>query len=254
MAGRYEAVLDVEPAQLEFQNFVLNSAEANLSGSFKKAPPPVAASSSSSALPDFLAPGAAPRTGGTSAFWTLEFYAQFFNVDFEDVRTRITEAVIPRGAFQEKISGNPDLYGPFWISTTVIFCLFMTSTVAGSISAYLNSQKDYTFSMTLLTMASISVYVYVMVMPALALNVYGYGLAIWIPVSVLCILPSEIFRWVIILAAFSISSPPAKTAALVAVVLGNLTLTLIFRFGFFRYLVMPSTTPMLHALFLERVL
>ncbi|KAJ3210096.1 hypothetical protein HDU67_005657 [Dinochytrium kinnereticum] len=276
---------DTPEAQLEFQNFVLNSAESNLSGSVKIPPAQVAASSSNSALPDFLAPapGTQPRSLGTAAFWTLEFYAQFFNVDFEDVRTRISEAIIPRSGFQEKIAIllpthiNPKkLTGPFWISTTVIFCLFMTSTMAGSITAYINGQKDYTFDMTLLSMASVSVYLYVLMMPTVfwglgkyfaapvvffeALNVYGYGLTIWIPVSVLCILPSELLRWAIILAAFGVSTyflyqnvlPPfatsprgqtAQTAALVALVVGNAGLALLFRFGFFRYIVAPSTVP-----------
>ncbi|KAJ3107422.1 hypothetical protein HDU96_007911, partial [Phlyctochytrium bullatum] len=267
--------LDTPEAQLEFQNFVLSSAEANLSGQVKPRPPPVPQSSSSSELPDFLGPAPGPRPTGITAFWTMDFYAQFFNVDFDDVKGRIIEAVVPRGGFQEKIAGNPDLYGPFWISMTVVFALFMTSTVAGSISAYL-AGADFTFNMTLLTMASTSVFAYVLVMPTViwglgkyfavpvpffdTLNAYGYGLSIWIPVSIFCVLPSELLRWIIILAAFGVSTyflfqtlapqfvssprgPAARTAAIGCIVVANAALALLFRFGFFRYINLSHETP-----------
>jgi len=38
------------------------------------------------------------------------------------------------------LDGNPDLYGPFWIATTVVVILFLT----GSISQWLRAEgKDY---------------------------------------------------------------------------------------------------------------
>jgi hypothetical protein len=104
------------------------------------------------------------------------------------------------GTFLDKISPNPDLYGPFWISTTVIFALFVTSSIAGSIYAYLDN-KPYSYDMTLLSFAVSTVYFYATVMPGVVwglgryfgvpnlrffelVDLYGYGLAIWIPVSV----------------------------------------------------------------------
>ncbi|KAJ3329390.1 hypothetical protein HDU76_007995 [Blyttiomyces sp. JEL0837] len=280
--GGYDAIMDIEPlntpeAQLEFQNFVLSSAEQNLV-SGKVSSKPTAASSSSA--PNFSIPGpGAPSVNpeqatGTSAFWTLEFYAQFFDVDTNDVVQRITDSVIPRGGFLEKIGSNPDLYGPFWISTTVIFSLFITSSMAGSIYAYIRHQ-NYDYDMTMLSYAVSSVYFYVTVLPGVIwglaryfgtpikfldlIDLYGYGMTVWIPVSLLCIIPSDLLRWLLIAAAFAISvlfilqnvlpimsnaSNPAARTIVIAVIAGAQgLLALAFRFLFFRFITDINKSP-----------
>lgn len=40
------------------------------------------------------------------------------------------------------LEGNPDLYGPFWIATTVVFILFL----GGTISQYLAREHDTRFA------------------------------------------------------------------------------------------------------------
>lgn len=47
--------------------------------------------------------------------------------------TRCGAALYPRANFLDVLDGNPDLYGPFWIATTVVFILF----VGGTVSQYL---------------------------------------------------------------------------------------------------------------------
>jgi hypothetical protein len=49
--------------------------------------------------------------------------------------------MFPRANFLDVLEGNPDLYGPFWIATTVVMILFLT----GTISKYLGRQKDQQF-------------------------------------------------------------------------------------------------------------
>jgi protein YIPF1/2 len=84
-------------------------------------PPPVTASSGS---------------GGSKRFlWTISFYAQFFDVDTSAVMSRCLAALYPRANFLDVLEGNPDLYGPFWIATTVVLILFL----GGTISQYLAS-------------------------------------------------------------------------------------------------------------------
>lgn len=261
--------MDTPEAQLEFQNFVLNSAEQNLiSGSVN--------SSSSSrqkttapnyALPPQTAPenisGSRPSGG---AFWTIEYYSKYFDVDTSDVLERMLESILPRGQFMDKIGTNPDLYGPFWIATTVIFALFATSSIAGSISAY-TDKRDYNYDMTLLSIAVSTVYSYQTALPGVLwgmaryfgcpigflelIDLYGYSMAVWIPVSLLCIIPSEALRWVLIGAAFASSTffivqnilpllslssnPTAKTAFLAVIAVCHAGLALLFRFEFFRF-------------------
>lgn len=67
-----------------------------------------------------------PATAGTNkvSFLTLEYYQQFFNVDTLMVLERIANSMIPKRAptnyLKSIIGQNPDLYGPFWITTTLV--------------------------------------------------------------------------------------------------------------------------------------
>lgn len=44
--------------------------------------------------------------------------------------TRCWAALYPRANFLDVLEGNPDLYGPFWIATTVVFILFLGGTIS----------------------------------------------------------------------------------------------------------------------------
>lgn len=58
------------------------------------------------------------------SFWSIEYYQQFFNVDTLMVIDRIASSMIPKRAppnyLKSHIGLNPDLYGPFWISITLV--------------------------------------------------------------------------------------------------------------------------------------
>jgi hypothetical protein len=60
----------------------------------------------------------------------MAFYAQFFDVDTSSVLQRCMAALYPRANFLDVLEGNPDLYGPFWIATTVVFILFLGGTIS----------------------------------------------------------------------------------------------------------------------------
>ena len=89
-------------------------------------PPPVTASSPS----------------GKRYLWTISFYAQFFDVDTNEVIRRCMAALYPRANFLDVLEGNPDLYGPVWIATTVVMILFLT----GTISQYLSRRGQGHFA------------------------------------------------------------------------------------------------------------
>jgi hypothetical protein len=78
---------------------------------------------------------------------------------------------------------------------------------------------EYSFDITLLSLAALTVYGFTLSMPAILyaicryskadqvflfdlINIYGYSFAIWIPVSFLCVIPSELLRWVFCFVAF----------------------------------------------------
>ena len=81
--------------------------------------------------------------------------------------------------------------------------------------------ESWTYDFTLVTFAAATIYCYVSLVPLmvfLALNhadagvsfpqvccVYGYAMTIFIPAQVLCVIPGEIVRWVVVGIACGIS-------------------------------------------------
>jgi hypothetical protein len=72
----------------------------------------------------------------------MSFYAQFFDVDTSAVLSRCWAALFPRANFLDVLEGNPDLYGPFWIATTVVLILFL----GGTISQYISTTGTTAFA------------------------------------------------------------------------------------------------------------
>ncbi|XP_023272330.1 protein YIPF1-like, partial [Seriola lalandi dorsalis] len=59
-------------------------------------------------------------------FWTFEYYQQFFDIETHHVKERIIGSVLPwpgKNFIQVYLRRNPDLYGPFWICTTLVFAI-----------------------------------------------------------------------------------------------------------------------------------
>ncbi|KAF2998902.1 hypothetical protein E8E13_005486 [Curvularia kusanoi] len=112
-------------------------------------------------------PGPATASSGSGSrkhlLWTLSFYAQAFDVDTTEVLRRCTATIYPRANFLDVLEGNPDLYGPVWIATTVVVILFLT----GTISQYLAHQgKDhFAYDFKLLSGAAGLVYGYTGLVP-----------------------------------------------------------------------------------------
>ena len=81
----------------------------------------------------------------------------------------------------------------------MIFLLFVTSSIAGSIAAHINGHV-YTYDFKILTFGAIAVYVYALVVPLFVwivlkylgcrpgfldtVALYGYAMTVWIPVAV----------------------------------------------------------------------
>ncbi|KAK0303186.1 hypothetical protein LTR01_008196 [Friedmanniomyces endolithicus] len=107
--------------------------------------------------------GGGPQSSSRRYLWSLAFYQQFFDVDTSAILLRCRAALFPRQNFLDVLDGNPDLYGPFWIATTVVFILFMT----GTISAYLAQQGKghFAYDFELLGGAAGLVYGYTLVIP-----------------------------------------------------------------------------------------
>jgi hypothetical protein len=184
--------------------------------------------------------GVSPK--GPSGFWTVEYYQPYFDVDTSTVLKRCYTTLLPFSpSYLTALSSGCDLYGPFWVSTTLVLALFLSSSLAASISKYLsapNTQYDYNFG--LLSLAATIVYAYSFGVPVAlwlalrylgvgewgivdALGVWGYALFVWIPISVgrlacvncrgtdepqqqmLCVIPESITRWALVGVGFGLS-------------------------------------------------
>ncbi|KOS21451.1 Protein YIP5 [Escovopsis weberi] len=214
----YDAVVDVDdegdlghtnPQEgLEFHtsNFTEASSTRGHKAPSAGLPPPATASSSSPTSKRYL--------------WSMSFYAQFFDVDTSAVLSRCWAALYPRASFLDVLEGNPDLYGPFWIATTVILILFL----GGTISQYLAStgKGPFAYDFKLLSGAAGLIYGYTIFIPiALFLAVryfggesanllecwalYGYNNLIWIPVALISWSPISILNWVFVGIGFGLS-------------------------------------------------
>lgn len=147
----------------------------------------------------------------------LPFYAQAFDVDTAEVLRRCLAAVYPRANFLDVLDGNPDLYGPFWIATTVVVILFLT----GSISRWLvqGGRAGYAYDFRLLSGAAGLIYGYTAAIPLLLslalrylgaggpdapasalehLSLYGYANVIWIPVALVSWSPVDVLNYVFV--------------------------------------------------------
>ncbi|KAJ1931147.1 hypothetical protein EC988_009881, partial [Linderina pennispora] len=203
----------------------------------------------------------------------------YFNVDSSDVVQRAWLAVVPKDSFLDVYNANPDLWGTFWIPTSAVFFIFVTSSLSQSIAEILaGGSREYDFSM--LTSAALAVYMYVLAVGAFVygatkyfgsqpgllecLSVYGYAMAVWIPAAILCVLPIDWFRWAVVAVGFASSglfimrsvnqivgrsNGKLHKAIIPLLFVAHALLVVVFKLRFFSYSVAtvptspPQTTP-----------
>ncbi|KAL8911203.1 MAG: hypothetical protein Q9171_003609 [Xanthocarpia ochracea] len=222
MANRgYDVVVDVDDHEGDLGHTDLQEDLEFHSSNFND-------TNSSKIPPDSTYQPPSSSSGSSKRFlWTLSFYAQFFAVDTSHVLHRCFSALVPRRPFLDILDGNPDLYGPFWIATTVVFILFLT----GTISQYLASHHDHAFvyNFRLLSGAAGLVYGYTAIVPVALWGLlkwfgsgnapgesnislvecwalYGYANVIWIPVALISWSPISILNYVFVAVGFAVSA------------------------------------------------
>lgn len=195
------------------------------------------------------------RSLQTSKFWTMAFYQQFFDIDTKQVLLRMSNTLVPlnppdflldrnwHGAagsaysstqtdqnaeFEEAgvvLNRNPDMYGPFWICTTLWMVLAVVSNIMSRI-AYERRQSTkingtsapeeawgYDFHMAMI--ACVTIYVYCFGMGALvwglmkwknlpvslldSICLYGYSMFIFLLVAILCMIPVSGLQWLFVI-------------------------------------------------------
>ncbi|RYP51999.1 hypothetical protein DL768_002795 [Monosporascus sp. mg162] len=222
----YDAVVDVDDEgdlghtdlqeDLEFHN---SNFSETAPGGTRKGP---GASAALGGLPPPATAGGSSSSSPSSKryLWTMSFYAQFFDVDTSSVLARCWAALYPRANFLDVLDGNPDLYGPFWIATTVVLILF----IGGTISQYLASEghSPFAYDFKLLSGAAGLVYGYTLVIPVVLFGalryfgsesanllecwaLYGYANLVWVPVALISWSGIGVLNWVFVGVGFGLS-------------------------------------------------
>jgi len=183
-------------------------------------PNPILGSSSKGTEVGTPGVGPAPPTQPTEQknykIWNIEYYQFLFNVNTAQVFHRILRSLVPfPPKFFEIIHENPDFYGPFWTATTLVFMLAATGNVASFLNSYLTgTATTWSFDIEALGVAAGCIYGYLIIIPLILwgvskyyklelqlldiLCIYGYSFFIYLPVSVLCVIPFDYVRWIVI--------------------------------------------------------
>jgi len=136
----------------------------------------------------------------------------YFNVDTEDIVSRIKYSLVPNNSsFFQMIKENPDMYGPFWIYTTLVIVLAAASNFSLVVHQQMPNNLEF------VTGACSLIYFIGFIGPLLiwgiisfmgaglnytqVLSLYGYSMAVYVPVAALCIAPFEMLRWALIIYA-----------------------------------------------------
>lgn len=218
VSGSVPAASGPDHVELRFpennlQTFPPNQTQGKITGTFQ---PPTDADDS------FSKPGPGGgqdenQPSGWQRYFGVAPYQPYFDVDTTDVLERIRDSLIPyRGTFSERTVHNPDLYGPFWICTTLILVAAALGNFVGYI-AHKRHHKHWNYDINQVTWSAGLFYGYVSVIPLAVyfllkyfsvpsglVNLwclYGYSLFVFIPASCLSVIPLEIFRWVVVGAA-----------------------------------------------------
>jgi hypothetical protein len=141
----------------------------------------------------------------------FSFIRPYFKVTFNDIKTRIIKSFIPiNNSFFDIAVEHPDLYGPFWIYTTLIYVI----AAGGALSYYFTNSVNNYFQAFVPVAGSI-LYFFGFGFPFvmwLCLRIfknemkyvsliclYGYSLTCFIPVLILCACGFAWVQWLLLL-------------------------------------------------------
>ena len=153
----------------------------------------------------------APKSYIDKILCIFSFIRPYFKVTFNDIKTRIIKSFLPiNNSFFDIAVDKPDLYGPFWIYTTLIYVI----AAGGALSYYFtNSINNYFqafvpvagsilyffgFGFPLIMWLCLKIFKAEMKYVSLVC-LYGYSLTSFIPVLVLCASGYAWIQWLLLL-------------------------------------------------------
>ncbi len=177
-----------------------------------------------------------PKDNSNASIFSVIYYRSFFDLDTDDFIKRSIEAlnVTSKETFGDVVNQRPDLYGPIWITSTVVFILFFATTLIGMFQQ--SGSEKYNYDFKLLSSSAGLLFSYTLITPIVLylltnfyfkissapsavffISLYGYSNTVLIFVSIiLSILPLfflgnkhnlilNILTWIIIFIGNAIS-------------------------------------------------
>ena len=137
-----------------------------------------------------------------------ESFGKYFNVEVSDIKQKLKGSLIPfNKSFYESIEINADLYGPFWIFTTIIFLIALI----GNFSSYVHAEDKtkFVYDYNHVPHAIFIIYGFGFGAPIVLwiimkfifrididlltnLCIYGYSYTVLIPILLVCIIPFKL--------------------------------------------------------------
>ena len=138
----------------------------------------------------------------------LSSIGKYFNVELNDIKLKLKGAIIPfNKSFYQSIEVNSDLYGPFWILTTIIFLIALI----GNFTSYIHAEdkKKYIYNYNHVPHAIFIIYGFGFGAPFLLwfisklifrididlitnMCVYGYSYTVLVPLLLICLIPFKL--------------------------------------------------------------
>nr|CAG4648856.1 EOG090X0CJ3 [Polyphemus pediculus] len=169
-----------------------------------------------------------PSDENVPSMFSWAFYQRYFDVDTPQVKERLVWSFLPRpgkDSLTQFIRPSPDLYGPFWVCVTLVFCI----AIMGNIADYLHSGGEgqhWRYDFRKVSISATTIFSYALLLPMLLwvflwwrnkqgekvslglmeiVCLYGYSLAIYIPISVLWTIPFPWTQWTLVFVGAALS-------------------------------------------------
>jgi len=158
----------------------------------------------------------------TSCF-SVDTYKKNFDVNTVDIKQRLVGSLLyfnVQNGFNSSVLGEkgPDVYGPFWITMTLVFFLAFTSNV----NAYLIlNSKNFEYDVGHIIRAMVVLFTFSFGLPSILyiilqcvsapvalMNIivlYGYSLVAYLPITIFCMIPNDVVVWLLLVFATIIS-------------------------------------------------
>ena len=188
----------------------------------------------------------------------------YYKITSKDFLVRVIQSVIPfNSKFYDIISSNPDFYGPFWIYT--MFVVLVSS--CGALTRTIQGRRDLNFYQEFIPTAALLIYFIGFFVPifvsllckmfggkinvAPVICVYGYSYTVFLPITIICSIPSQLLQWIFLAYAIVSSSSLViisigksiaqitkgkKVAIIVIIIIFQLILFCVLKFYFFKHL------------------